>query len=107
MRSVGERIRDERVMWGMTQEDLAEATRIDRDKISKIETGDRQVKVDELATLAKVFELELDELLRDREPVVHHRIDMGRPETQEAQRWFEDCVDNSLFVRRLGALYER
>lgn len=107
MRSIGERIRDERVMWGMTQEELAEATGIDRDKISKIETGDRQVRVEELGKLAATFEIPADELMQDREAFVYQRADLSRPETRKAQRWLEQCVDNSLFIRRIGTIYER
>jgi len=107
VRSIGERIRDERVMWGMTQEELAEATGIDRDKISKIETGDRQVRVEELGKLAETFEIPADELMQDREAFVYQRVDLSRPETRKAQRWLEQCVDNSLFIRRIGTIYER
>jgi transcriptional regulator with XRE-family HTH domain len=107
VRTIGERIRNERVMWGMTQEELAEATGIDRDKISRIETSDRQVRVDELTKLADTFEVSVEHLVRDREAITYQRVDLNRPETQEAQRWFEQCVENSLFVRRVGAMYGR
>ncbi len=38
---IADRIKRERIIWGMTQEDLAEATGLDRNKIAKIETGRR------------------------------------------------------------------
>ena len=101
MRTLSERVKRERVMWGMTQEDLAEATGIARDKIAKIETGRRDVDSDELAIFARTFQLTADELIQEPKPVVYHRIDLARADTQDATRWMEDCIDNSLFVRRV------
>lgn len=107
MRSIAERIKRERVMWGMTQEDLAEATGIDRDKIAKIETGQRQVAVEELPLLTRAFELDPSAFVTEPQPLVYHRLDLGRPETKRAIKWFEQCIDNSLFVRQIGHLYDR
>jgi transcriptional regulator with XRE-family HTH domain len=107
VRSIAARIKRERVMWGMTQEDLAEATGIDRDKIAKIETGQRQVAVEELPLLARAFELDASDLVAEPQPLVYHRLDLGRPETKRAINWFERCIDNSLFVRQIGHLYDR
>lgn len=101
MRTLGERIRRERITWGMTQEDLAEATGIARDKIAKIETGRRQVDASELPLFARVFDLAVEDLVNEPRPVVYHRLDATRPETQEARTWFDECIDSSLFVRRL------
>ncbi len=98
---LAERIKRERIVWGMTQEDLAEATGIDRDKIAKIETGRRAVAADELPAFARVFDLTADELLAGPREVVYHRFEPGRPETDDARAWFAQCIDNSLFVRRL------
>jgi transcriptional regulator with XRE-family HTH domain len=92
----------------MTQEDLAEATGIDRDKIGKIETGRRDVAADEVPIFASVFELPVDELLGTAPaPHVYHRLDLSRPSTQKARNWLEECIDNSLFVRRLERLHAR
>ncbi len=99
---IGERVKRERIMWGMTQDDLAEATGIDRDKIGKIETGARDVALDELPRFAEVFELSTDALLgRELAGVVYHRLDLSRPATQEAKTWLEECINNSLFLHRL------
>jgi transcriptional regulator with XRE-family HTH domain len=101
VRTLGERIRRERITWGMTQEDLADATGIARDKIAKIETGRRQVDAGELPLFARVFDLAVEDLVNEPRPVVYHRLDATRPETQEARTWFDECIDSSLFVRRL------
>jgi transcriptional regulator with XRE-family HTH domain len=102
---VGDRIKRERIMWGMTQEDLAEATGIDRDKIAKIETGRRDVASDELPLFAGVFELAIDDLVREQQAVTYHRLEPERPSTQEARAWFEQCIDNSLFVRQVEQVH--
>ena len=101
VRTIGERITRERITWGMTQEDLADATGIARDKIAKIETGRRQVDTDELPVFARTFDLAVEELVAEPRPVVYHRLDLTRPETQDARAWLDQCIDNSLFVRRL------
>jgi len=104
---IADRLKRERIIWGMTQEDLAEATGIDRDKIAKIETGRRDVGADELPLFAGVFEVAVDDLLRDEQAVVYHRLDLNRPSTQEARAWLEECIDNSLFVRQVEQLHAR
>lgn len=101
VRTLGERIRRERITWGMTQEDLADAIGIARDKIAKIETGRRQVDAGELPLFARVFDLAVEDLVSEPRPVVYHRLDATRPETQDARTWFDECIDSSLFVRRL------
>lgn len=101
MRDLGERIKRERITWGMTQDDLADATGIARDKISKIEIGVRQVDADELPAFARVFEASVDELVHGPKMVVYDRIEPGRPDTDEARAWFARCIDNSLFIRRI------
>lgn len=105
MRDIATRIRDERVLWGMTQANLAEATGIDRDKIAKIETGVRQVSPPELVQFARVFEVTLDDLIRPEPRQIHFRVNLDKPATQQAIAWFERCMDNSQFVRRLEELY--
>ncbi len=105
MRDIVTRIRDERVLWGMTQGDLAEATGIDRDKIGKIETGVRQVSPQELVQFARVFEVTLDDLVHPEPRQIHFRVNLDKPATQQAIAWFERCMDNSQFVRRLEELY--
>jgi len=105
--NLAQRIKKERVMWGMTQEELSEATGIERSKIAKIETGAREAAIEELSAFAGVFQLSVDELVSPPRPAIHHRIDMSRRETQQAVAWFDRCIDNSLFVRRVERLYER
>lgn len=102
---IGGRIRAERILWGMSQEDLAEVTGIARDKISRIETGDRRVGADELLRLAEAFQTQPEALAAQDRSRVYRRVNPELAETREAIDWFMRCVDNSLFVRGLSSLY--
>lgn len=104
---IADRIRRERIMWGMTQEDLAEATGIDRDKIAKIETGRRDVGSEELPVFASVFEVSVDDLVLEHQARTYLRVDLGRPSTQQARAWLEQCIDNSLFLHRIERISAR
>jgi len=83
---------------GLTQEELAQKTGIDRDKLAKIETGDRKVQATEAMTLANALGMAPEALLR--EPCVRYRLNRAKPANQEAIRWFERRVESSLFARR-------
>lgn len=101
MARAGDRIRYERAKWGYTQQQLAELTGIDRDKIAKIERSHRDIQADEIEPLASALRLDVAALLAAPEPV-KMRVNAGRPATHRAIEWFEHCVDNSLFVAGLG-----
>jgi transcriptional regulator with XRE-family HTH domain len=90
----------------MTQAELGEATGISRDKVAKIEIGERAVSTEELAEFSRVFQTTADELLRSGVSI-RYRVNLDRPATKQAIAWFERCVDNSLFVRRLPGIYVR
>lgn len=64
----GERIRQERLTRNMTQAELTAKMQvqglvIEREAVSKIETGDRMVADYELAALARIFGVAMEELL--------------------------------------------
>lgn len=101
MARVGQRIRHERAKWGYTQQQLADLTGIDRDKIAKIERDHREVQPDEVEPLAAALRLDLVALLAAPERT-KMRLDPDRPSSQKAIEWFEKCVENSIFVARLG-----
>ncbi len=101
MARAGDRIRHERAKWGYTQQQLAEMTGIDRDKIAKIERNHREIQAAEIEPLASALRLDVAALLAAPEPV-KMRVNPERPATQRAIEWFERCVDNSLFVQGLG-----
>ena len=101
MARAGDRIRHERAKWGYTQQQLAEMTGIDRDKIAKIERNYREIQAAEIEPLASALRLDVAALLAAPEPV-KMRVNPERSATQRAIEWFERCVDNSLFVEGLG-----
>jgi transcriptional regulator with XRE-family HTH domain len=54
----------------MTQSELAERLNVTRQAVSKYETGDSFPDVSVLVTIANIFEVPLDELIRSGEPTV-------------------------------------
>jgi transcriptional regulator with XRE-family HTH domain len=102
MARVGQRIRHERAKWGYTQQQLADLTGIDRDKIAKIERDHRAIQPGEVEPLASALRLDVAVLLTAPERT-KMRLNPDRPSSQRAIDWFEKCVENSLFVARLGA----
>lgn len=97
--ATGKRLRYERAVWGWTQDDLAAATGIDRTKITRIETGERDVKAGELAAFAAALQIPMERLVD--QPTVSRRVRQDAPVSIEAEEWFRRCVDNSMFVRQL------
>ena len=98
---LGERVRYERAKWGYTQQQLADLTGIDRDKIAKIERDLRDIQASEIAPLASALRLDLDALLAAPNNV-KMRVNPNGPATEKAIEWFERCVSNSLFVSSIG-----
>jgi transcriptional regulator with XRE-family HTH domain len=61
---VGLKIKELRKQKGLTQEQLSELTEIDRTYISDVERGLRNIAIVNLDKIAKVFDVELFELLK-------------------------------------------
>jgi transcriptional regulator with XRE-family HTH domain len=101
MARLGQRVRYERAKWGYTQQQLADMTGIDRDKIAKIERNLRGIQADEMASLASALRLDLEALLAAPDHV-KMRVNPDRPATQKAIEWFDQCVSNSIFVSSVG-----
>lgn len=105
MNATGQRVRHQRAKWGMTQAMLAVETGIDRDKIAKIETGARSIQQEEATVLARALRTTVEALMAP-EPITRYRLTDDRPTTGEAKAWFDRCIDNSLFVRRVAGMGE-
>ena len=69
---IGMRISELRKERGMTQEELAEASRVDRTNISKIESGVYNVSMDILAKIATVLECTVDITSFDEYSELYH-----------------------------------
>ena len=60
---LGKRIKKLRVEKGMVQRQLAAALEVDSPMYSKIERGERKAKREQVIELARIFEIDVDELL--------------------------------------------
>jgi transcriptional regulator with XRE-family HTH domain len=96
--SVAERIRQERERREWTQQHLADATGIDRDKIGKIEIGARKVNSTELVLISQAFQVAVQDLLRPTGPVVLRRGQATGPEVEAAVARFNRYVEDSLLT---------
>lgn len=65
---IGARIAEIRKRSGLTQEELARETGLDRTALSKIERGKRQLLAIELARIAEVLERPVADFLSERKP---------------------------------------
>lgn len=100
-REIGQRIRRRRAEWGLTQAELAQATGIDRTKITKIETGERAVRADEAIAIARMLDTSAEELFEAPQPV-KYRLEEETADTRRADAWFDERIEYSLLVRDLA-----
>jgi transcriptional regulator with XRE-family HTH domain len=104
---IAERIRRERDRRDWTQQQLADATGIDRDKIGKIETGTRKVNSTELVLISQAFQMPMQDLLRPVAPVVMRRGNITSPIAEAAVERFNRYVEDSLLTRGLDRAARR
>lgn len=64
-KSLGMRIRDERKLCNLTQEQLAELVNVSTTYIGLIERGERSVTLDKLAIIANNLHVSIDYLMQD------------------------------------------
>jgi len=72
---IGKRIKKQREKKGLTQDELAKKINMDRTKLTKIETGDRDLKPSEIVDLAKALDTTCDYLISgtDTKNIKNHR----------------------------------
>jgi transcriptional regulator with XRE-family HTH domain len=102
----GDRLRTLRGECGLTQEELAGRSGIDRDKIAKIETGARRMSATDAAYLAQGLGVRSDDLVMRPQAQVHWRVSGSSPNSGRVSAWFEDFVDDALYVERRLKRYE-
>ena len=66
----GNKLYEMRKEKGLSQEELASRLEVTRQTVSKWELGDSTPDLDKLVLLAELFEISLDELVRDKVCVV-------------------------------------
>ena len=64
-KSLGENLKDHHVRCKMTQEFVAESLGVSRQAVSKWENGTSDPSTSNLFVLAKLFEISVEELLKD------------------------------------------
>lgn len=62
---LGQRIKEERIKSGLTQEALGELTEITSSYVGQIERGERKVTLSKLVNIANVLKVSIDYLLLD------------------------------------------
>jgi transcriptional regulator with XRE-family HTH domain len=109
----GERLKALRNVQALTQQDLADRSGIDREKISKIETGVRRMSATDAAYLAQGLGTRADDLVSRPRPVVRWRraevqpnaAPGPSPSVARVGAWFEDFVDDALYLERRAKRY--
>ena len=66
---LGKRLREERLHYGMTQEQVAEYINVSTTYVGLVERGERSVTLEKLILLARCFHVTIDYLLADSLPV--------------------------------------
>ncbi|MDO4437140.1 MAG: helix-turn-helix transcriptional regulator [Coriobacteriaceae bacterium] len=77
---IGASIRAQREALGMTQENLAQACMVSRVTISNWETGKTLPDIQSLTYLAEVFGVTVDDLIKQVEPELSHRVSIDKRE---------------------------
>lgn len=67
--ALGKRLREERIRFGLTQEQTAEYINVSTTYIGLVERGERSVTLEKLILLAECFHVTIDCLLQDSLPV--------------------------------------
>jgi transcriptional regulator with XRE-family HTH domain len=65
LRDLGERVRQNRIARGWSQEDLAERSNLHRNYIGGVERGERNISLINILKIAKAFDLDPSELLKN------------------------------------------
>jgi transcriptional regulator with XRE-family HTH domain len=62
-KAFGVRVREERLKRGITQEQLAHQSELDRSYVGQVERGERNVSLDNIYRLANALSIEADSLV--------------------------------------------
>ena len=72
---LGQRIKEERIKNGLTQEALGEFTEITSSYVGQIERGERKVTLNKLVNIANVLKINIDYLLSDEVALKDENLD--------------------------------
>jgi DNA-binding XRE family transcriptional regulator len=72
------KIREWRLVWGMTQETLARRAKIRRPTISDIERGEQSPTLDTVKILSRILRVSVDDLYTDPFATARKKVDRRR-----------------------------
>lgn len=110
----GERLKALRGDQRLTQQELADRSGINREKIAKIETGARRMSATDAAYLSDGLGVRVDELVARPRAAVAWRLGASpagadAPATaasvDRVGAWFEDFVEDALYLERRAKRY--
>ena len=78
---IGEQVRAARLSVGMSQQDLADAVRLDRTMLAKVEAGVRRLDAVEIARLSRALKVSMEYLIEPRPAVLSRRSALLTEET--------------------------
>ena len=107
MQNPGERLRGLRDARGLTQQQLADRSGIERSAIARIEIGDRKMTGTEVIYLADSLDAQPADLTGPGAARSFYRGkgDLESPEARAMSAWFDDYVEDALFLDRTAARY--
>lgn len=77
-KKVGEKLKNLRKYFDLTQEQVASILNIGRDAIIRIEKGERKIDIDELNKFSKLYFISVDELIQGTNNVENDSIAFAR-----------------------------
>lgn len=107
VKDMGARVRAAREAAGLSQQQLSELVGVSRPGVSKIESGQRDVSAAELAVIATVVGLTVDDLLGRKLPGPLDRVDIRGSLSPSGASAVEAAIGaGRALARALGALHE-
>jgi transcriptional regulator with XRE-family HTH domain len=108
MQDLGERLRALRDARRLTQQQLADRSGIEREKIAKIETGTRRMTGTEVIYLAESLDVQPHDLIGVERGRSYYRGsgNLNASEAQAMSIWFEEYIEDALFLDRTADRYD-
>lgn len=105
--NLGEKITQLRKQKGLSQDALAHELNVSRQSISKWETGASVPELDKLVALSDLFQISLDELVRDTAPPQTPPAPEAAPPSAPSNQYILGCIllFLGIFCTALGLIY--
>lgn len=105
---LGSRIKLLRTANGMTQEQLAEALGISRQKFARIENGNNSITLDILSKIAEALDVTVNDITKvlDEEPSISYRVNETNSSAEEIFDMLDLFYANKHIYKRLQPVGE-